>query len=76
MTKREAWYQYFQLFTIMFLCTNKLSLGYVPVQKVQFKRNIGVVRVMEAPVELIAFNILDALILMENTDGCICKTTC
>jgi len=31
---------------------------------------------MEAPVELIAFNILDALILKENIDGCICKTTC
>jgi len=41
-----------------------------------YKRHIGVIRVMEAPVELIAFNMLDALILEENIDGCICKSTC
>jgi len=36
MTKPEVWYQYLQLTTIMFLCTNKIFLGYVLVQEVQF----------------------------------------
>ena len=38
--KREVWYQYLQRFTIMFLCTNKISLGFVPVQNVQFIKGI------------------------------------
>ena len=38
MTKPEVWYQYLQLTTIMFLCTNKIFLGYVLVQEVQFNQ--------------------------------------